>query len=1344
MPHTFSKYAKKQNTNVPEGKSERILHLKRSPKMPPFTPKNNEKAKASLETRHHEVAGNKVIDIEAARTDVEILESEVTRDGVTSKVDKTVKNANDQAANALHSFQLPHKADTALICSQYTPCIMQVIAPYNPLVGVSNITSTGVSNITSIAASNTSHTDSAAFINWLQQVLALGEGLDAQPYAARTVLLKLASNSAKLPNLKAPNLKAGDAPLDDSEDDSNDSDDSETVTLPDATAAFWEGIQIAHKLLLAQRLPQSMNRTTYMHMCRTVAAAREEFEQALHLGWAQASLILYSLENFDENLQSRLTLKSQKSSISSLSSISSNSFNFATKDSSALYQLMFGSELKITAQTTLQQALQQCSPALSYGFALHYLPAVQLLIEKLLRQTELYANTLEHMLWSCLEQAAAQNTLYASQLELLQATAPVLPQGTESVISQVTAPVLSSKSVLNKQPRALLQATECSLPDTKGSLVNTKCPLLDTTCSLLEPVRLDLALAVRCLQQIPHSSYMSQVLYTLAQLYLSHNAPCQTLTAQPTSISNFAKELSIAENHQTHQAQSTKTTYVTAQNSAKLTLTLLQTAVKPLDEYFPQKLSLEQAVDYVLDPSLDAMCCALKQTDSRILTPNKGKELNRKLTNKELNRELINKELNQDLTNKVQPNNTPKEKLSPPVLYIACEDLSSGKAYSKEAPKQTPQFPCSDGVPKSAHREQRALIIDSSLLLGRLSAIAALWDLSVLYFQVPHVALNPSGMSWGKVLFSVTEPDYENTQNLDSEGKLNLSLGQRTLERFLMLQATRLGTAEQRSLGWNLYLSQIVNHNLKCLSFVRSLKADPAASLLLSYLYLGGITVRCDFAQAFVYCQQALDLILQQDKEALTPFIKDAAVENTKDVANAGNAVNVAKARSCTDTASLSLTSYLAFNSSQASASTHELKGMRDGIRDGRQSTGFLKSVLQDSAKLARKSCTEHQDHKEQKRYRLISLVDLQSTVAKEQQTKVCNPTFGTKQPQLTRLAVHSTHDANHDSKNIQFTDKKDVLSPNRNGVLSSDKNDVPSTDKNELTSSDKPAVANKVLSLRRKPSTKPRPTNLTLVNPAPNKTAPTVFAVKTTDSKVALTKATKETSSILDSAKLDSSLDRAQLENTHISSNLGHASEDNLRKRGTLKSAQLEGQSEQIKAELDRFEVKPEMLEKALAQLPETLFLHGRHIPRSAFLQQDHYSFLLPEIFALQTGLYLRGYGIGQNSEQSVCAMQRWVKALEILPLAQAVFLCDKTEWIWSWLDQPQEKFVQYVQKQAAHGDKAAILLMSVALAYGLLGLKIDLKKSQYWADLATKHHTMAFKPQRNLVRFMLQRLGN
>lgn len=413
-------------------------------------------------------------------------------------------------------------------------------------------------------------------------------------------------------------------------------------------------------------------------------------------------------------------------------------------------------------------------------------------------------------------------------------------------------------------------------------------------------------------------------------------------------------------------------------------------------------------------------------------------------------------------------------------------------------------------------------------------------------------------------------------------------------------------------------------------------------------------------------------------------------------------------------------------------------------MRDGRQSTGFLKSVIQDSAKLARKSCTEHQEHKEQKRYRLISLVDLQTTVEKEQQTKVRNPTFGTKQPQLTRLAVHSTHDANHDSKNIQSTDKKDVLSPNKKGVLSSDKNDVPSTDKNELTSSYKLAVANKVLSLRRKPSTKPEQINLILAKPAQHKTAPTVIAVKKADSKVAITKATKETSSILDSAKLDSSLDRAQLENTQISSNLGHASEDNLRKRFTLKSELLEVQSEQIKSELESFEVKPEMLEKALVQLPETLFLHGRHIPRSAFLQQDHYSFLLPEIFALQTGLYLRGYGIGQNSEQAVCALQRWVKALELLPLAQTVFLCDKTEWIWSWLDQPQEKFVQYVQKQAANSDKAAILLMSVALAYGLLGLKIDLKKSQYWADLATKHHTMAFKPQRKLVRFMLQRLGN
>lgn len=1290
MPYTFSKYAKKQNTNVPAGKSERILHLKRSPQKPPLIHENNEKAKDSLETRNHEITG-----IEVARSDVEILKSEVTKAGVTSEANKTVKTANDQAANALHSFQLPHQADTALICSQYTPCIMQVIAPYNPL--------SGKSNITSVAASNTSLADFAAFINWLQQVLTLGEGLDAQPYASRTLLLKLSSISSKLPNLKAHNLKAGDEP---------DSDDSETVKLPDATAAFWEGIQIAHKLLLAQRLPQSMNRTTYMHMCRTVAAAREEFEQALHLGWAQASLILYSLENFDENLQSRLTLKSQKSSLSS------HSFNFATKDSSALYKLMFGSELKITAQTTLQQALQQCSPALSYGVALHYLPAVQLLIEKLLRQTELYANTLEHMLWSCLEQAAAQNTLYSSQPALLPTNAPVLPQGTESVMSQVTAPVLSTKSVQSRQPRALLQATECSLPDTKCSLVDTKCLLLDTTCSLLEPVRLDLAQAVRCLQQIPHSAYMAQILYTLAQLYLSHYAPCQTLTAQPANISNFAKELSITENHQTYKAQSTKTTYVTAQNSTQLTLTLLQTAVKPLDKFFPQKLSLEQAIDYVLDPSLDAMCRALKQTDSRSLTLNKRKQLNK---------ELINKKLNRELTNKVQPNNSSKEMLSPPVLYIACEELSSGKAYSKEAPKQAPQFPYSDGVPKSAHREQRALIIDSSLLLGRLSAIAALWDLSVLYFQVPHVALNPSGMSWGKVLFSVTEPDYENTQKLNCDGELNLSLGQRTLERFLMIQATRLGTAEQRSLGWNLYLSQIVNHHLKCLSFVRSLNTDPAASLLLSYLYLGGITVRCDFALAFVYCQQALDLILQQDKEALTPFI----VENTEDVANA---------KSCTDAASLSLTSYLAFKASQASASANELKGMRDG----RQSTGFLKSVIQDSAKLARKSCTEHQEHKEQKRYRLISLVDLQTTVEKEQQTKVRNPTFSTKQPQLTRLAVHSTHDANHDSKNIQSTDKKDVLSPNKKGVLSSDKNDVPSTDKNELTSSYKLAVANKVLSLRRKPSTKPEQINLTLIKPAQHKTAPTVIAVKTADSKVAITKATKETSSILDRAKLDSSLDRAQLENTQISSNLGHASEDNLRKRFTLKSELLEVQSEQIKSELESFEVKPEMLEKALVQLPETLFLHGRHIPRSAFLQQDNYSFLLPEIFALQTGLYLRGYGIGQNSEQAVCALQRWVKALELLPLAQTVFLCDKTEWIWSWLDQPQEKFVQYVQKQAAHGDKAAILLMSVALAYGLLGLKIDLKKSQYWADLATKHHTMAFKPQRKLVRFMLQRLGN
>lgn len=1353
MPHSSSKHAKQQPTNASIVNPQRILHLKRSPLKPlvdtknlgsgngskigseisselscEFGKKNSNKNTQDSSIKHSQTARADVANVEVVRPETAVSKTELENTAIVMDKAEITKIVRAEAVSVKPEIEndLPQKArpqvNASLICSQYTPCIMQVLTLYKAHLDSESVVM-----------------NAEAFIKWMQQILTLGEGWDAQPYAACALLLQLASDIEK--NDKAPAKNRQSSSTITSQDS------IASAKLPDALAAFWEGIQIAHRLLSANRLPQNMNRTTYMHQCRTVAAASEEFGRALQLGCAQASLILYSLENFEEKLQSRLTLKSQKASRSTFSSSSTLSSSFATQNSERLYQMMFGSELKLTTQTSLQQALQQCSPALAQGFALHYLPAVQLLIERLLLQKDAYASTLEHMLWSYLEHSDPQSSLYQSQLEASPAEA------------------LSKASILHKQPRSLL---------------------LDPRCSLLEPVRLDLEQALHCLHQVPPSAHMSQVLYTLAQLYLSHYTPSLSVISQPlTNTSNIVGETSIYDISQSHKSPSAQAAYITAQNSTKLTFSLLQSAVKALDDSFPQQLTVKQAVNYVLDPSVDAMCRAL-QEESRNKSPNNVEHIKQSQRNN-------------------QRKDLPLFKLYTASAELSYEDVcksGDNKSVDRNANKRadsnvtkSAKSPCLNDVQNTERRVRKALIIDSSVLLGRLSAIAAWWDLAVLYFQVPHVALNPSSLSWGKKLFPILvqsveaitskskssyaknskvgytqnpkviyaqaqKSTYAQAQMLSNDSKLNFSLGQRALERFLLLQSTRLGTAKQRALGWNLYLSQIAKHHLNGLSFVRSLGADPAAYMLLSYLYLGGISVRCDFVQAFAYCQQALELILQQDKNAhertdATKRINNEESESTKKSGTSNpqlnshvqepnssstqghisphNAPQSAKSGilrlrsrakqnltsvdapdhtyahisslSSTDEASRfntdSRSDTASFTSVTAPLDTaDELKD----IRNQRQGTGFLQSVLQDTAKLTRNYRTEHRDYKTPKHYKIITLDDLQAAVEKEQQTKDFRSTFGAKPSQLMRTQAYSLPETTRTSSLYLSTSE-----------VNRTPSELPPNTNNQNAS------VRQVLSLRRKAK------NEKSTNSKQNtKTELSILIQATSNSKNDLKIA-------VDGSKLPQ-VTSDVLDKTQTTAHVEHDLKINSRKSFTADSKHLQ-------VDLESFEVEPKMLEKALSQLPESLYLHGMYIPRSDFTQPDHYAFLLPEIFAMQTGLYLRGYGIGQNSEQAVCALQRWLLALDTLPLVQAVFLCDKTEWMWSWLDQPKEKFVQYVQKQAAHGDKAAILLLSACLAYGLLGLKIDLKKSQYWADLATKHHTMAFKPQRKLVRFMQHR---
>lgn len=159
------------------------------------------------------------------------------------------------------------------------------------------------------------------------------------------------------------------------------------------------------------------------------------------------------------------------------------------------------------------------------------------------------------------------------------------------------------------------------------------------------------------------------------------------------------------------------------------------------------------------------------------------------------------------------------------------------------------------------------------------------------------------------------------------------------------------------------------------------------------------------------------------------------------------------------------------------------------------------------------------------------------------------------------------------------------------------------------------------------------------------------------------------------------------------------------------------------------------------LQQLPETCVLSGLTTKRSELTAPDQlpYSYLLPEIFALQAMLYLEGFGTGQHPHMATLSALACARCLQQVTPEQGLQTCKNITWCYDHLLPENRTLVQ--ELTSFKGQTAAWILLSLSHAYGLGGTSIELKRSQYFAELAAQRGVEVGKLNRKLISHLKTR---
>lgn len=1122
---------------------------------------------------------------------------------------------------------------------------------------------------------------------WLTKVWALAYAPYCQPEISFNLILQVVNNS-KLLNKIAHAVSAwnGDHALE---------------------SELWAGLYAARSFMSKEQLPKSTNRRRYMELKQEMDSAHEHWQRALTMGFEPAGLLLERLKGYQETLEDRL----KHAWLDDL--------NQEQPQVSAATLAMFGEPSELNGDESLAEALAKISQPLSHGYYQGYAGAINALSRILReryanRQQVVYLNVLDHLLCSLPSAIPNYNGLPEYMQQILQtvydscANHDPQPSVTTLASAQAQDTAKSASAATWAQVSSAQATTAQTTQETPGQALAAPSadPTLITSAAQVPAA----SVAKRAVTQIPW--------YHLPWLYI------------------FSQRLVLSREFTLDQ-----------DTRLKLRQTCLQSLMLPAIQLLPLHKAQGKTHGNVRlgSDKLPAPALSGAKAGELALYRNEGE------SEEATDGTALLAELAEQLASLPRP-----ASLAGQVL-----DLNPWVNESTALAVLCSIAACYDLVCLELNSLNQLSLDATSGVAGTNSVTGS-------------IALKGLGAIKGGVSAS-TKMGLSLGESLSKAEQQLLKTVQTHLEYFLLLQSTALGTLEQRAAGWTAYQELVGTYKLNVKEFLRKLEHNPAACFMLSWLYLTGIATHTDYAASWNYLNRAYELIVMDQPHAISAAKPDLEA----------NASSATKAKTTTATKAAAKTSTA---KSQAPKSTSFLESILQGTKQlQKQNDAYLKLLTNfvqssddkfnpDADEFVPLDIDPYTEEGFTPNLDEMAAPDAHLATAMRSNDAADQAIYALYQSMKPDLA-QSVQDGKSkalDMGKSELTEKiADERSDSHNGDANCENRDSGKDSKHPSSSSS--STHGKVrLSLHR--DHKPQADELipdSNQNSSNSESSLVLVATaneleQTTDSQQAATKeasvasskkatskkaAAKQadyTASDMQAAFLSALACQAglqtlpaQLQLNGLTMERDQVAALNFFKSLTADNKSLDlaalgvdilaqssesAQGKATKAKSNAKSAKDKSKDKSKDKLSAqnkavlNLMANPTIVPTAW-----GYEYLLPQIYALQAGMLLRGFGTGQNQRLALTAIEQCGACMSEAKVPYVMNVVKAINQLWPYLDTPDESFAHYVNRLAHSGDVAARVMFGLSLGYGLLGQAINLKQAQYWLSISEKQGAKA-----------------